>query len=91
MMSFEEFLNEALVPMKKYSEQDVIKCIKMFLNKDVDRVPKKLLNYYNTSLYQLKKKYNGYDPLETTHEGDADELYMKILNNVYAKLKKEIH
>ena len=91
MMTFDEFLNEALVPMKKHSEQEVTKHIKMFLNKDVDKVSKNSLNYYNTAIYQLKKRYNGYDPLETTHEGDADEHYMKILNNVYAKIKKEIH
>lgn len=84
-MNFEDFVNEALIPMKKYSEADIKKHISKFMNKEVDSIPRAAVNYYSVAVRSLKKKYSGYDPDELSHEGPADEEFMKILKRVYDK------
>jgi len=83
MMNFEEFLNEALIPQKKYTEDDVKKMLSKYLQKEVDDIPKKAVNYYSNALYMLQKKFNGYHPDDTDHEGPADDYFMDILKKIY--------
>lgn len=83
MMNFEEFINEAMIPQKMHTEEDVKKMVSKYLQKDVDKIPKKAVNYYSNALSMLQKKFNGYHPDDTDHEGPADDLYMDILKRVY--------
>lgn len=89
MMSFDGFINEALIPMKKYSEDDIKKHISMFMKKDVENIPRSAVNFYSVAIYNLRKKYSDYDPDELSHEGPADEEYMKILSRVYDKASRK--
>jgi hypothetical protein len=88
-MNFEEFVNEALIPMKKYSEDDIKKHISKFMKKEVGDIPRSAVNFYSVAIHNLKKKYSGYDPDELSHEGPADEEYMKILQRVYDKASRK--
>lgn len=84
MMNFDEFsINEALIPMKKYTEEDIKKMLSKYLKKDIEKIPRKAVNYYSVALYQLQKKFNGYHPDDTDHEGPADDLFMDILKRIY--------
>ena len=83
MLQYNEFINEALIKMKHYSEADIIEHSKKFLKKEIDYIPTRMINFYNASIYQLRKKFAGYDPDKVDQEGEADEFYIKILNKVY--------
>ena len=84
ILSFNEFVNESLIKMKKYTKEQIYDYIKKYLDKDV-KLTNSAINFFNISLFNLKKKYTGYDPDKNDQEGPQDEYFIKILKDTYNK------